>query len=354
MRPDHAGTGAVFQVNRSVGRRILSKVVHPLSRLRSGLAGTLVLFLSPFLLTACILTADQSIEGNPKDPRAQDIADKIRSLDLSPRQTTEPGSGGIRQQAGSRPQIYLSDGTRPQGASLVDKDDTGASGYDLNFENAPVASVAKVILGDVLGVGYTIDPRVQGTVTLASVRPIPKADALYVLENALRMSGVALVRDRSGYRLIPAAEAGPGGIDRSASVEAGQGISVVPLRYVSAQNVFKLLDAFGVKASAIRPDNNRNTLIISGSGPDRAAAIDTILSFDADWMRGQSVGIFPVRNSSPEPLISEMEKIMDSGEGGLSQNVIKFQSIAPAQFHSRRQPEAGISQARADLDRAAG
>ena len=187
--------------------------------------------------------------------------------------------------------------------------------------------MAKVILGDVLGVGYTIDPRVQGTVTLASVRPVPKADALYVLENALRMSGVALVRDRSGYRLLPAAEAGPGGIDRTASAEAGQGISVVPLRYVSAQNVFKLLDAFGVKASTVRPDTSRNTLIITGSGSDRAAAIDTILSFDADWMRGQSVGIFPVRNSSPEPLISEIEKIMDSGEGGLGQNVVKFQSI---------------------------
>jgi general secretion pathway protein D len=162
---------------------------------------------------------------------------------------------------------------------------------------------------------------------LASVRPVPKADALYVLENALRMSGVALVRDRSGYRLLPANEAGPGGIDRTASAEAGQGISVVPLRYVSAQNVFKLLDAFGVKANTVRPDVARNTLVIQGSGSDRAAAIDTILSFDADWMRGQSVGIFPVRNSSPEPLISEIEKIMDSGEGGLSQNVVKFQSI---------------------------
>ena len=303
------------------------KVVHPLSRLRSGLTGTLVLFLSAFLLTACILTADQSIEGNPKDPRAQDIADKIRSIDLSPRQTTEAGNSGIRQQGASRPAIYLADGSRPQGAALVDRDDTGASGYDLNFENAPVATVAKVILGDVLGVGYTIDPRVQGTVTLASVRPVPKTDALYVLENALRMSGVALVRDRSGYRLLPAAEAGPGGIDRTASAEAGQGISVVPLRYVSAQNVFKLLDAFGVKANTVRPDTARNTLVIQGSGSDRAAAIDTILSFDADWMRGQSVGIFPVRNSSPEPLISEIEKIMDSGEGGLGQNMVKFQSI---------------------------
>ena len=306
----------------------MSKVAPPLSRLRSGLTGTLVLFLSAFALTACIVTADQSIEGNPKDPRAQDVADRIRSIDLLPRQTAEIEAGGLRQQSASRPAIYLSDGSTPPGSALTERDGAAGGGYDLNFENAPVATVAKVILGDVLNVGYTIDPRVQGTVTLASVRPVPKADALYVLENALRMSGVALVRDRSGYRLLPATESGPGGIDRTASAEAGQGISVVPLRYVSAQTVFKLLDAFGVKASTLRPDNGRNSLIITGSGSDRAAAIDTILSFDADWMRGQSVGIFPVRNSQPEPLIAELEKIMDSGEGGLGQNVVKFQAMS--------------------------
>jgi general secretion pathway protein D len=326
-RPDHGGTGGFFKFNLSFGRRILFKVVDPLSRLRSGLTGTLALTLSAFVLAACIVTADQSIEGNPKDPRAQDIADKVKSIDLLPRQTAETGASGIKQQGASRPAIYLSDGTTPPGSALIEREAAAGGGYDLNFENTPVATVAKVILGDVLNVGYTIDPRVQGTVTLASVRPVAKADALYVLENALRMSGVALVRDRSGYRLIPSAEAGPGGIDRTASAEAGQGISVVPLRYVSAQTVFKLLDAFGVKASTTRPDNGRNTLIITGSGSDRAAAIDTILSFDADWMKGQSVGIFPVRNSSPEPLITELEKIMDSGDGGLSQNVVKFQSI---------------------------
>lgn len=303
------------------------EVVHPLVRQRSGVSGTLAVLLSSLVLSACIVTADQSVEGNPKDPRPQDIADKIRSLDLLPRQTADAGARGIKQQDGSRPAIYLSDGSTPAGAALVERETANGNGYDLNFENAPVAAVAKVILGDVLNLGYTIDPRVQGTVTLASVRPIAKADALYVLENALRMSGVALVRDRNGYRLVPSPEAGPGGLDRTGSAEAGQGISVVPLRYVSAQTVFKLLDAFGVKASTLRPDNGRNTLIITGSGSDRAAAIDTILSFDADWMKGQSVGIFPVRNSSPEPLITELEKIMDAGDGGLTHNVVKFQAI---------------------------
>src|SRR5882724_6289669 len=317
---------AVFFLLR--GGHILSKVVDPLPRPRSVFIAALAPLLPALLLSACIVTADQSVESNPKDPRAQDIVDKIKSIDLLPRQTTDSATGSIKQQSSSRPAIYLSDGTTPPSARPAERDDNGTGGYDLNFENAPVATVAKVILGDVLGVGYTIDPRVQGTVTLASVRPVPKADALYVLENALRMSGVALLRDRIGYRLVPATEAGPGGIDRTASAEAGQGISVVPLRYVSAQTVFKLLDAFGVKANTVRPDVARNTLIIQGSGSDRAAAIDTILSFDADWMRGQSVGIFPIRNSTPEPVISEMEKIMDSGEGGLSQSVIKFQPMS--------------------------
>jgi general secretion pathway protein D len=315
------------------GKLMVFKGCQPLSRLYSWrlyswLPGTIVIFPSSFLLAACILTADQSVEANLKDPRQPDIVDQIRSIDLLPRQTADVNNNVLKQAGAARAAIFLSDGKTGTGVSLAEPEDAASGGgYDLNFENAPVAAVAKVILGDILGVGYTIDPRVQSTVTLASVRPVAKADALYVLENALRMSGVALLRDRSGYRLLPINEAGPGSIDRAAG-EPGQGISVVPLRYVSSQTIFKLLDAFGVKAAAMRPDNGHNTLIISGSGSDRAAAIDTILSFDADWMRGQSVGIFPVHNSTPEPIIAEIEKIMDSGDGGLSQNLIKFQAMA--------------------------
>jgi len=87
-------------------------------------------------------------------------------------------------------------------------------GYDLNFENVPVAILARVILGDILGLNYTINPRVQGTVTLASGRPVPKSDLLFLLENALRLSNIALVRDVSGYRLMPVSEAvGTGQVD---------------------------------------------------------------------------------------------------------------------------------------------
>ena len=52
------------------------------------------------------------------------------------------------------------------------------------------------------------------------------------------------------------------------------------------------------------------------------------MSFDVDWMRGQSIGIYPIANSGPEPVIAELEKIVDSGENGLNQNLVKLQAVA--------------------------
>jgi general secretion pathway protein D len=139
-----------------------------------------------------------------------------------------------------------------------------------------------------------------------------------------------LLHDSTGYRLTPRGDAvGSGQVDSAAaSPEPGYGVSVVPLQYVSAQTVLKLMDSFATKAGSVRADPARNLLLIQGTGPERRAAVDTVTSFDVDWMRGQSVGIYPLSNSAPEPIITELEKIMDSGDSGLSHSVVKFQPVS--------------------------
>ena len=272
-----------------------------------------------------------------------DVLDKVRSLDLLPRY---PNQVGTEQPAAktARAAIYqgssapvteeTANASAPTGsveiAEAAAQTRPVGNGFELNFESTPVTTVAKVVLGEILGVGYTIDPRVQGTVTLASVRPVAKSDILYVLESALRLNGVVLVRDTAGYRLIPLGDAvGSGNVDANGSQpEPGYGISVVPLQYVSAQTLLKLLDSFALKPGTVRADTGRNLLLIQGSGSERRAAVEAALSFDADWMRGQSVGVFPIANGNPEPIVAELEKIMDSGENGLGQNVVKFQIIS--------------------------
>ena len=83
---------------------------------------------------------------------------------------------------------------------------TVKDGFTLNFESSPIANVAKVILGDIMGVGYVVDPRAQGTITLSSGRPIAKKDMLFVLENALHANNLVMMRDSAGFRIAPANE----------------------------------------------------------------------------------------------------------------------------------------------------
>ncbi|UPK40938.1 type II secretion system secretin GspD (plasmid) [Bradyrhizobium sp. 186] len=295
--------------------------------IRGGLAAVFVLTSLGLLASCNSATVSESVDGSQLD-----VTDKVRSLDLLPRQPQSvsalaPTTGS---QGGSvRPAMY--DGS--EAAAVADARlqlTPNGNGFDLNFESTPVATVAKVVLGDILHFGYTIDPRVQGTVSLVSVRPVPKSDMVFVLENALRLSGVVLLHDTAGYRLTPLGDAvGGGRVDAAAAnPEPGFGISVVPLQYVSAQTLLKLTDSFATRAGAIRADTTRNLLLIQGTGAERRTAVDTVLSFDVDWMRGQSVGIFPISSGSPAPVIAELEKIVDSGENGLSQNVIKFMPIA--------------------------
>jgi general secretion pathway protein D len=296
---------------------------------RSGTAARSACAIAIALFVANLLTSCNSATVGTTAPADIDVLDKVRSLDILPRQaemvsTTQPNVG----QRG-RAAVF-------EGTEITEIPDTqveraaSGNGYDLNFENTPVATVAKVVLGDILNTGYAIDPRVQGTVSLVSVRPVPKSDIVFVLENALRLSGVVLVRDSAGYRLTPLGDAvGTGRVDSAAAnPEPGYGVSVVPLQFVSAQTILKLMDSFATKLGSVRADATRNLLLIQGTGAERRTAVDTVMSFDVDWMRGQSVGIYPVSNSAPEPIISELEKIMDSGDSGLSQSVVKFQPIS--------------------------
>jgi general secretion pathway protein D len=289
-----------------------------------------------FAVMSIALTSCNPATLSSDDRNDVEVLDKVRSLDLLPRY---PKQVGTEEPAAKRAHAAVYTGSvttvseetneMPSQTQTVSQTQAVGDGFDLNFENTPVTTVAKVVIGDILGQGYTIDPRVQGTVSLASVRPVPKSQILYVLESALRLSGTVLIRDTAGYRLVPLGDAvGAGNVDANGShPEPGYGISVVPLQYVSVQTLVKLLDSFALKPGTVRADAGRNLLLIQGSGSERRTAVEAALSFDADWMRGQSVGVFPIANGNPEPIIAELEKIMDTGENGLSQNIVKFQVV---------------------------
>jgi general secretion pathway protein D len=287
-------------------------------------------------LTLALAASCTNLPVATEDAKTPDVFDRIRALDILPR-SPQPEPGAVIGGQRAKPMVYTGvvvpateAGAHAQAGGGGAGGGAGGEGYELNFENTPIAMVAKAVLGDILGVGYAVDPRVQGTISLTSGKPVPKSDLVFVLESVLRMNNVVMVRDGGGYRIIPLGDATGGGNTDSVAgrPEPGYGVSVLTLQYVSATALVKLLDSFAIRPGMVRADTVRNILLIQGTGPERRNTMETALSFDVDWMRGQSVGIFPVQYSSPEPIIAEIEKILDSADGGLSQGNIKFQVMA--------------------------
>jgi len=194
-------------------------------------------------------------------------------------------------------------------------------GTSLNFVNADIADVAKTVLGDYLKVNYVIDASVQGAITLQTSRPLRRDEVLPALEQSLRLAGLAIVRKDDLYRVVPAAEAtrqnGVIQIPAAAAKTPGYGIEVVPLRFISAAEMQHLLEAVAPNGAILRTDNARNLMLIAGSSQERAAILDNIELFDADWMSGMSFALLPLKSADAKSIVAELNQVTGGKDGPL-------------------------------------
>lgn len=279
---------------------------------------------------------------------APDATDPVRTADFSPRLPIAndgyAGNSGRPSRArdrdsGETNQPFLFPGSdvqpeRPRErdpelrtASLQQAAFMKGDGVEMNFEGADVQTVAKTLLGDILHLNFVVDPRVQGNVTLASAGPIARKDVLPAFESVLKMSNAAIVRQGDLVKVVPMQEAGAGAISVGAG-EPGFGVSLVPLRYTSASTVAKTAESFMSRAGAIRVVPSRNLLLVQGTTAERQAALDVVATFDVEWLQNQSVGVYPLKSTSPETMIGELERVFETADGGLGQGVIRFQPIS--------------------------
>jgi general secretion pathway protein D len=142
------------------------------------------------------------------------------------------------------------------------------------------------------------------------------------------MSNAAIVRSGNLVKIVPIPEAGAAGAISVGAGEPGFGVSLVPLRYTSASTVAKTAESFLSRPGAIRVVQSRNLLLIQGTTAERQAALDVVSTFDVEWLQNQSVGVYPLKSTSPETMITELERIFETNDGGLGQGVIRFQPVS--------------------------
>ncbi len=186
-----------------------------------------------------------------------------------------------------------------------------------NFEGESVQTVVKVILGDLLQQNYVIAPGVSGTVTLATPRPVSPAQAVSLLEMVLGWNNARLIWSDGRYNVVPSDQAVAGNLaPRTGSPANARGYEVraIPLKFISATEMEKLLKPYARDKAIVQVDNMRNMIVLGGTRAELQNYIRTIEIFDVDWLAGMSVGIFPLQSAEASKIVTELDKVF--GETG--------------------------------------
>ena len=290
--------------------------------------GGLVCAVACLLLSACESIHPDIVKGYTvgEAERAAGSADAGREAVTQPTEDTAP-------ERAPRPTAFYEPGTgvfvgTPAEQSRV----AGEGNITLNFENTNLREVVKVILGDLLGANYSVDPAVQGAVTLQTSNPLSRDDLIPTLELLLRMNGAALVSQDGLYNVVPRDSAVRGMLapqlgNSGLALPRGFTVQVVPLSYIAAGEMQKILEPFTSPGNVVRVDTVRNLLILAGGGPELARLLRTVHIFDVDWLAGMSVALFTPDFVNVETLSSELEIVFgDGGESPLS-GLIKFVTL---------------------------
>jgi len=222
---------------------------------------------------------------------------------------------GAAPEQSAQPRVYKGTGSFLSTKPPAPPTPPGPQEVSLNFEALDVREVAKVILGDYLKQSYTVHPAVQGTVTFRTVRPIAIKDLLPTLEMLLRQNNAAVVLEDGIYKILPITQ-----VRGSLTPQLGGGtlpipqgfsVLVVPLKYVGAREMAKLLEPFA-PPETIRMDEVRNLVIMAGNERELRHLVDTVELFDVDWLTGYSIGLFPIHSADVKTLVADLDKVFGS------------------------------------------
>lgn len=208
-----------------------------------------------------------------------------------------------------------------------------AGDIKLNFVDANIVEVVKVILGDILESSYVVDPSVQGKVTMQTIHPLPEEDVIPTLELLLRMNNAAMIYDDGTYRIVPIMKAlsrakAPQLGDSISALPRGYTVRVVPIRYISAGEMAQILEPFTKGSNQLlRLDSKRNLLILAAPSNDMERLLETIDMFDVNQMKGMSIALFTPEFVQVKTLSEELEKILADSDTGLLPGLVRFVTL---------------------------
>ncbi|MET0961834.1 MAG: type II secretion system secretin GspD [Noviherbaspirillum sp.] len=193
----------------------------------------------------------------------------------------------------------------------------------LNFVGADIESVIKAI-GHYTGTSFLVDPRVKGTISLISEKPVSKAQAFQLLSSALRLQGYTVVASGPYTKVVPEADAklqaGPiqttPGRGREGGMVRGDQIAtqVFRLNYESAVNMVPVLRPLISPNNTINANPGTNSLVITDYA-DNLRRLGRIIA-SLDTPAAADLDVLPIRHAIAGDVATMVNRLLESGPAG--------------------------------------
>ncbi len=193
----------------------------------------------------------------------------------------------------------------------------------LNFAAAEIDAVART-MASITGFNVVVDPRVKGTLTLITDRPVSPRVAMNQFLAALRLQGYTMVESAGLYKVVPEADAKlqSGVVSVSEADSPGTGVGtnnqiitqIFKLNFESANNLVAVLRPLISPNNTINVNPSTNSLVITDYA-DNLRRIAQIIAA-ADVANATNVEILPLKHAIAVDLAPLVLRLIESSASG--------------------------------------
>ena len=183
----------------------------------------------------------------------------------------------------------------------------------LNFSNAEIEAVART-LATITGRNMVVDPRVKGTMSLMTERPVPPQVAFDQFLAALRLQGFTVVEAAGLYKVVPEADAKlQGGSVTVGNGPRTQGNQIVTqifrLNFESAANLVPVLRPLISPNNTINVNPGNNSLVITDYADNLQRLARIIASMDVS--NATDVEVIPLRYANATDVVPLVTRLIE-------------------------------------------
>ncbi|KJR42052.1 General secretion pathway protein D [Candidatus Magnetoovum chiemensis] len=212
---------------------------------------------------------------------------------------------------------------------------SGPKDIKLTFDDLDIYEVTHTVFRDILKTDYLIDQRIKGRITFNTTSPISKEDVLPVMSTIYRLYGIGVIKEKNIYRIIPLSilrnEPAELSLGRDISAFVSTGLSkiqIVPLNFVSAQDMIDILTPFLTVGATATKVPNRNYIVIADTVDNVNKLLEIVRIFDDDVFQDIHIEIFIFKNLSVKDAIGELSTVLPIFSGSMQETLkVKYLPI---------------------------